>query len=117
MKPQGFIRAIFMQFSRSEFQVPEEPVLLLVDDVFALPDGDVKLFRQRFVTAAVYQSSLQDSSVPFAMDVLINQGADLAVRILDHFFLFLMRPVPWHMLHCRYPLFPPVLRVRFLVLV
>lgn len=100
MKPQGFIRAIFMQFSRSEFQVPEEPVLLLVDDVFALPDGDVEFFCQRLVANAIDKSALQDSSVPLTMDVLINQGADLAVRILGHFFLILTLPLPWQMLHC-----------------
>lgn len=99
MKPQGFIRAIFMQFSRSEFQVPEEPVLLLVDDVFALPDGNVEFFCQRLVANAIDKSALQDSSVPFVMDVLINQGLDLAVRILDHFFLTRTRPSPPQFLH------------------
>lgn len=72
MKPQGFIRAIFMQFSRSEFQVPEEPVLLLVDDVFRLPDGEVEFFRQLLKTQTIDESSLQDSPVAFVMDVFVD---------------------------------------------
>lgn len=71
-----------MQFSRSEFQVPEEPVLLLVDDVFALPDGNVEFFRQLLKTQAVDESSFQDSPVAFVVDVFVYHHPHLAVGVL-----------------------------------
>ena len=44
--------------------------------------------------------------------MLVNQFFDLGI---GHFLVRTL-PVPWHILHLRYPLFPPVLRLRDLVL-
>lgn len=72
MKPQGFFRAVFMQFWGSDVHMSEEPILFFVDDVFRLPDRKVEFFRQRLEAHAIYQSAFQDCSVSLIMDVFVD---------------------------------------------
>lgn len=91
MMQKGLLRQLFVPLSWHKKEPPEgglkfhmfeQIFLFLIYNSFAMSDGYVEFFRQRFITAAVYQPSLQDRSVPLVMDVFVNQFSDLTVSIL-----------------------------------
>jgi len=52
----------------------EDFVLILIHDIFNLPDRQIKFFGQRLVTDPIQKPPLQDSSVTLTVDVLVNQA-------------------------------------------
>lgn len=61
--------------------MPEQSFLFSVYDVFRLSHGQLEFLGQRFKTGSVNQPPLKNRSVPFVVNVLIDQLADLAVSI------------------------------------
>lgn len=67
--------------------MPEHDILCLINDVFALSDGNIKFFRQRLKADAIDQTALYDLPVSFGVasyDVLINGSAKLCLAIISH---------------------------------
>ena len=61
--------------------MPKQSFLFSVYDVFRLSNGQLEFLGQRFKTGSVNQPPLKNRSVPFVVNVLIDQLADLAVSI------------------------------------
>ena len=97
-----------MQLSCSLIQIPEHLVLASVYNRFDLSHRHIKFLGERLITNSVYQTAFQYPSVSLTVYMLIYQPGNLTVGIFDH--LILTLPVPWQILHLRYPELPPVLR-------
>ena len=75
MKPACSFRASSVQMRKQHF-------LCFVDDGLDLTDRQPSLFRQWLEAYAVNEPALENRSVPLRMDVLIDQGSDLAIGVL-----------------------------------
>ena len=62
--------------------MPEQLFLFPVYDIFRLPHGELKFLSQWLETGPINKAPLEDRSVPFVVDVLVDQLTDLAVGII-----------------------------------
>jgi hypothetical protein len=93
----------------------KKPIAVTVDYVLCLPYGIIVPLGNLLKCVAVTKSVDQDGAVAVVVDIFLYYGAEIRIAKFTHFFFTLILPEPWHMLHLRYPLLPPVLRVLFLM--